>query len=84
MVLGICSLVSVGGWFVVPIVGLILGVIGKKKAEEAGAPTGMAMAGIIMSIIALVISVISAIACVACLGALNNDFDDFYHFDTWY
>ena len=83
MVLGICSLVSFGGWFAVPIVGLILGVIGKKKAEEAGAPTGMAMAGMIMSIIALVISVITVITCAAC-WAYSTNFDEFSSFYDWY
>ena len=68
-----------------PIVGLILGVVGKKQAEEVGDPTGMAMAGIVMSIIGLVFSVIRAIACAACWGALVPGFNEFYpDYNTWY
>ena len=68
-----------------PIAGLILGIVGKKCAGEVGAPTGMAIAGIIMSIIALAFALISTIACAACWGALAPGFNDIYPFyDPWY
>ncbi len=40
------------------IVGLILSIIGKKKSKAANAPTGMATAGIVLSIIALAIAIV--------------------------
>jgi len=40
------------------IVGLILSIMGKKKSKAAGQPTGMATAGIILSIIALALAII--------------------------
>ncbi len=50
---------------VLGVVGLILGINAKKEA-----PSGMATAGIILSIIAIALCVIGFIACVACLGSL--------------
>ena len=52
------------------IVGLILGINGKRQLAAAGAPTGMATAGIVLCIIALVTTILVFIACVACLGGL--------------
>ncbi len=49
------------------IIGLILGISAKKKA-----PSGMATAGLVLSIIALAISVVVFIACLACAGALAS------------
>ena len=60
MVLGIVALALFCIWYVaIPcaIVGLILSIIGKNKSKAANAPTGMASAGIILSIIALIIAV---------------------------
>ncbi|MCL2634793.1 MAG: hypothetical protein FWD34_09810 [Oscillospiraceae bacterium] len=48
------------------IVGLVLGVIGMKKMKDAGAPTGMALAGIIMCGILLALNLISVI-CTICV-----------------
>jgi len=58
MILGIVGLVFI--WvpplsFVVSVVGLILGIAGKKKSRAVGVPSGMATAGIVCSTIALVI-----------------------------
>jgi len=72
MVLGICSLVVPYAGVATAIVGLILGVMGKKKAVEVGAPTGMATAGIVMSIIGLAGAVLTVILCISCLGALGS------------
>ena len=43
--------------FIVPIVGIIVGVKAKKQLSAAGEPSGMAMAGIIMSIAGLLITI---------------------------
>ena len=69
MVLGIVSVVCsfIGGLnllgLVLGVVGLILGIIAKKKA-----PSGMATAGIVLSIIGISITLLVLIACAACLG----------------
>lgn len=78
LVLGIAGLVLsfVPGISIVgpicAIVGVILGAIARKKAKEANEPTGMATAGMILSIITLVISVIVVIATIACIGAIGS------------
>ena len=73
MVLGILAMV-VGwipgvGWLGLPcaIVALILGIIGRKKAKEVGAPTGMATAGVVLAIISLGVTVLATI-CIVCLA----------------
>jgi len=69
MVLGIVSIVFsfIGGLnfvgLVVGIVGLVLGILAKKKA-----PSGMATAGIVCSIIGIVLTALVLVACAACLG----------------
>ncbi|MFA0815218.1 MAG: hypothetical protein ACC608_05470 [Anaerofustis sp.] len=50
---------------VLGVVGLILGIMSKKEQ-----PSGMATAGIVLSIIAIAICVIGFIACVACVSAM--------------
>ena len=77
MVLGIVSL-SVSWWLIpgvgiiVPIVGLILGIIAKRALSQAGAPSGMATAGIVMCIIAISLKILFIIACIACIGAIGG------------
>ena len=51
----------------ISIVGLVLGIVGKKKN-----PTGMATAGIVLSIIGLILSTLVIIACIACIGAAGG------------
>jgi len=77
LVLGICSLVFAGGGLALPIVGLILGIMGKKKAMEVGAPSGTATAGIILSIIGLAVAVLTVFICFSCISAMG-------HYDSWY
>lgn len=73
LVLGIISLITVfTGTFaivgiVLSIVGLILGINSKKTN-----PSGMATAGIVLSIIALVLTSLTFLACVACVGMLAS------------
>ena len=81
MVLGIIALVrpfsllSFGVLFfldvAISIVGLVLGLSGKKKLLSFGAPTGMATAGIVMCIISLALTVVVTIACASCMAALG-------------
>lgn len=71
LVLGIISLIFIflGIYailgIVLGIIGLILGISAKKEA-----PSGMATAGIVISIIGLGICALTFLACVACVGAL--------------
>jgi hypothetical protein len=77
LVLGILS--AVGGWipvlnyfaWVFGIVGIVLSAIGRKKATQASQPTGIATAGLVLSIIGLVISVSGLLCTVACVSALG-------------
>jgi len=84
LVLGICTLTI--SWFFglgigSAIVGLVLGIIGKKKAQEVGAPTGMATAGIIMCVIGIVLSILIIIACFIWIGTVLGAMDSV--FETW-
>ena len=73
LVLGIVSLVFavIPGFQIfapiVGVVGIILGVISRKNLKAANQPTGMATAGMVMSIIGTVLGVLMYILCVACV-----------------
>lgn len=73
LVLGIVSVVFIfTGNFallgvVAGVIGLIVGISARKEN-----PTGMATAGIILSIIGLALCVIAFIACVACVGLIAS------------
>ena len=76
LILGILSLVggSIPGVNAFPlwlfgIVGIILSAVARTKAQKAGQPTGMATAGLVLSIIGTVFALILWIACIACVGA---------------
>jgi|GEM_PF-1099726 len=84
LVLGICSLVFPGLGIVTAIIALVLGILGKKKADEAGAPTGMATAGVVMSIIAIAFSVLTVVVCVACFAAAINYADTWWDPNIWW
>ncbi|HEY5537308.1 MAG TPA: DUF4190 domain-containing protein [Acetobacterium sp.] len=49
-------------------VGLIFGIIAMKERKSLGRPTGMALAGLICSIVGLALALLVFIACVACMG----------------
>ncbi|MCR5635711.1 MAG: DUF4190 domain-containing protein [Clostridiales bacterium] len=73
LVLGIVSLVlfwcpywNILG-LVAGIVGIVLSVKGKKQATEAGVPTGMATAGLVLSIIGAALSLIGFFTCTLCV-----------------
>lgn len=63
LVLGICGLVIPYVGLACAIIGLILGTVGKSKAKAANAPTSMATAGIVLSIIGLAGSIIIILLC---------------------
>ena len=76
LVLGICSF-FIGG-LITAIIGLVLGINAKKKAMEYGAPTGVAQAGIVLSIIAMALLVITVIVCISflsCDGAFDVPYE---------
>lgn len=81
LVLGICALVigliinsAVG--LVCGIVGIILSVMGRKKAKAAGAPTGMGTAGLVCSIIATAIIAVVFLAAIICVSAAEAALGD--------
>jgi len=86
LILGIASLTVAsfyGFGFITAVIGLILGIIGRKKSVEAGAPTGMATAGIILSAIAIAYNLLVFIACIACFAAIGaaeygSDWSEFF------
>lgn len=73
LVLGIVSLVCVFFGYgailgiILGIIGIVLGISAKKEQ-----PSGMATAGLVLSIIAVALCVLSFIACIACAGALAS------------
>ena len=73
LVLGIVAIVfsfiglSIPFGLIIGIVGIILGVMAKKKN-----PCGMATAGLALSIIGTVLCAIVFIACMACVGAIGS------------
>ncbi|MDR1753491.1 MAG: DUF4190 domain-containing protein [Eubacterium sp.] len=71
LVLGILGIV--GAWipfvnfiaWVFPIIAIVLGAKAKKECAEAGQPTGMATAGLVLGIVSLGLTVLGLI-CVIC------------------
>lgn len=77
MVLGICSIVFFSTVFIsliCAIVGLVLGIVAKKKNQG-----GMATAGIVTSIIGIVIVVIVFVFAVLLVGEVFNQLSYFYY-----
>ena len=72
LTLGIFSIVSfitlIGSGLVTGAVGLIFGMVAMKERKLQGLPTGMAMAGLICSIIGMALTVLMIFACIACIG----------------
>ena len=72
LTLGIFSIVSfitlIGSGLVTGAVGLIFGMIAMKERKLQGLPTGMAMAGLICSIIGMAFTVLMVFACITCIG----------------
>ncbi|WP_041669136.1 DUF4190 domain-containing protein [Acetobacterium woodii] len=70
--LGIFSIISfvtlMGSGLLTGAVGLIFGIIATKELKQQGNPTGMAMAGLICSIVGIAFTVLLLFACVVCVG----------------
>jgi hypothetical protein len=73
LILGIISVVCIFFGYgallgiILAVIGLVLGISAKKTA-----PSGMATAGIVLSIIGLAACAIAFLACIACVGALAS------------
>ncbi len=83
LVLGICAVVigfiaSMAVGLVCGIIGIVLSAMGRGKAKAAGAPTGMATAGLVLSIIATAVCAIVWIAAIACVSAVENALNTYY------
>lgn len=77
MVLGIIALVMFcTGWFamICALVGVVLGGIALKKAKDAGMKNGMAVAGLVCSIVALAIDVMVYIWAVSTVNSILSRF----------
>jgi len=55
------------------LVGLILGILARKNAQETQQPTGMATAGLVMSIVGLTLGILFSAMCFACVQKAKND-----------
>jgi len=54
IIVGVAGMCVPYGGIVLAIIGLVLGIVSKNKLSEAGQPTGMATAGIVIGVISLV------------------------------
>jgi hypothetical protein len=54
------------------IIGLILGVVGRKQASEQGLPTGSATAGIVLGILGVVFGALIFGSCMYCLKKVGD------------
>ena len=54
------------------IVGLVMAILAQKSFKAIGQKSGMATAGLILSIIGIVLSIIGIIACGICIAAANE------------
>ena len=74
LVLGIIG--AVGGFipginffaWLIALIGIVISAIAMSKAKKAGQPTGITVAGLVLSIIGFVIA-ISGLICIVCIGA---------------
>ena len=72
LVLGILSIITAWVYLVnvasliMSIVGLVMAVLGRKKAKAVGAPSGIGTAGLVLSIIGVVFAGIFFLTCTVC------------------
>ncbi|HEY2745192.1 MAG TPA: DUF4190 domain-containing protein [Polyangia bacterium] len=57
------------------LVGLILAILARKNAVETQQPTGMATAGLVMSIVGLTLGILLSAACFACVNKAKHDME---------
>jgi hypothetical protein len=69
LVLGI---VGFGLAYLGPIAGLILSIIGLNKSKKAGQKNGIALAGIIVSIVALIVNIIVTIVLISAAATIGG------------
>jgi hypothetical protein len=72
-VIGVCFFI--GG--PLALIGLVLAFIGRKRAHETGAPTGLATAGVVMGIIGVIAGILWLIVVLA-----SDDSDITFDFET--
>lgn len=58
------------GALLTSIIGIILGVMGKKNLAAEGKPTGMATAGTVLCVLSLIGSTFVTLLCAACLSTI--------------
>ena len=54
---------------VLSVIGIVMGAVGRSKAKKAGEGTGVATAGMVLSIIATALGGVLILACGACAAA---------------
>ena len=54
---------------VLSVIGIVMGAVGRSKAKKAGESTGVATAGMVLSIIATALGGVLILACGACAAA---------------
>ena len=57
------------------LIGLILGILARKNATETQQPTGMATAGMVMSIVGLTLGILLTAMCFACVNKAKHDME---------
>ncbi len=57
------------------LVGLILAILARKNAVQTQQPTGMATAGMVMSIVGLTLGILLSAACFACVNKAKRDME---------
>ena len=84
LILGILGLIggSIPGVNAFPLwllalIGIILSAVARSKAQKAGEPTGIATAGLVLSIIGFVFAFITFLACAVCVGAAASTLNSF-------
>jgi hypothetical protein len=71
-VIGVCFFIGLP----LAAIGLVLAFIGRKRAQETGAPMGLATAGVVMGIIGVIAGLIWLIIVIAADGSdITYDFD---------
>jgi len=83
LVLGIVSLIVPGFGLITSLIGLFLGISGRRQALEVGAPTELSTAGIVLSIIGLAGAALTALLCISCLTTGFAAMDPYGYGNAW-